>query len=363
MFNAEKPMLVPFMHHYLDAHGNSSTIVLEIGNEPNVHPAMDPDTYGWYFKLYSDAARAAAIQVGKEKGGMKVDLKLMSAGLWIFDGMPSYIVKALSQGVVVALGRISIPIPSIPTGIKFCGVWIKWPCGLRMKDIDLTPGVDFKSKVYTDARGYLDAFIKAAGAQNVDIAGLHFYPYIARDAAFGRLQMQPHIDALNSFAAHAASVVQAHEVWLTEVGNFNPLKIDETVPMLASPMLCALKTHSDPSIKRWYWFKNAGNDKKINMIPKINPFASALAVLGLQHLDIALGPLDILSKPDFGELDSSSIVQLINNYHDNPPQQGLYNNTQFMDRDHLSPLGTIYYNFATIPAQGAECNGSPGDLL
>lgn len=360
MFDTEKSMLVPFIKHYLDAHGDSATVVLEIGNEPNVHPVIDPATYGWYFKLYSDAARAAAIQVGKERG-TKVDLKLMSAGLWIFDGMPSYFIEALSQGIEVSFGRINFPKFTIPTGFKFCG-WgpFKYPCGLRTLDIDRTAGVDIKFKVYTDARGYFNAFATAAGPQSVDIAGLHFYPYIARNSAFGEGNMQPHIDALNSLASHAASLVNSHEVWLTEIGNFNPFTIDNTITKVASPLLSALKNQSATPITRWYWFENAGNDKKIAMIPKLDGTTVALAILGIQSLDIALGPLATIEKPKLDKVKTDSIVRLVTDYTTHSPQQGLYNSSEFKNIDHLSPLGTIYHNFATIPGKGAECNGSPG---
>jgi hypothetical protein len=352
---AEIPYLPTIIRNWFRAHGTSKPLVFEVGNEPNVFPAMTPQMYAAYYTRWVEEIRKAKAQVAPEFGG-SLDVKTMPAGLWISEGEPSYLRNVLDQGVAVAIGRITI---SVPTGVGMCGSWFRYPC-VKFRDYDLTPGVDIKGRLYMDTRAYLDQFLAAVPAGTIDYGNLHFYPYVGPDSSYGENTMAPHLGNLRALASTYAARANSGQVWLTEIGNFNPFNEDDTIKKMMTPALTALKANEIPEITRFYWFKNQGEDKKLSMLPSgANSlwFVAAL-VAGdayIKYLDAMLGPLVTIKRPVTDSVTVAKIAGLLGKFSAQSPLQGL------KDKDgRLRAMGNVYYNFALAPAAGGQCNGTAG---
>lgn len=346
MHDSEKDLIRKVIENYLSI-GTSDTIVFEIGNEPNIYPAMAPETYGWYLEMYADTIKKAAAAVRSQQKRV-VNVKIMAAGLWISDGMPSALVEALNQGLHISFGVLSI---AVPVGIDICKwLGIPYPCGVLWRGIQLNEGMDIKSQFYTDVRSYWDKTLAASGKGTIDIANLHFYPYIATGAT---LSMQQQLVNLKTLAAHAADGATTHDVWLTEIGNFNPYTDINATAKVMKPMLTALKANFVPYAKRWYWFKNAGDDKKFKSLPGqwVYDLAGGWAVL-IEIIESVASPASILGeavtvkKPKLGPQAVKELLRFLGRIKGNNPAQGLYESESAMAAGNPRQLGIVYRSFA-----------------
>ena len=353
-FAAEAPQLPTIMRKFIQSQ-RGTPLIFEIGNEPNVFASMSPTMYAAYYKRWVDEIRRVAAL--PEFAG-SVTVQTMPAGLWISEGEPEYLRSVLDQGIAVAFGRITI---SVPTGVGICGPWyLPYPC-VKFSNYDLTPGVDVKGRFYMDTNAYLKQFLAAIPAGYVDYGNLHFYPYVATDAAYGQNQMAPHINNLRSLAALYAPSTNSKQVWLTEFGNFNPYSESDTITNVMTPMLTSLKANEIPQISRWYWFESKGEDKKFSMIPKgANSvwFVGALvagdsAVKGIDAL--FGGALFHVVRPVTDSTTVARIALRVGDYSAQNPVQGLIDSN-----GNLRAMGNVYYNFAMSPVAGATCGGSSG---
>jgi len=353
---AEVPHLPDIIRQFVKTRGAATPLVFEIGNEPNVFPAMSAGAYARYYVRWVDEIRKAAATVSAEVGS-KLTVKMMPAGLWISEGEPSYMRNVLDQGVALAFGRITI---SVPSSVGICGHWYApYPC-VKFRSIDLTSGVDLKGRFYMDTTAYLQQFLAAVPAGYVDYGNLHFYPYVGPDAAYGEGQMAPHINTLRSLASTYAAKASSGEVWLTELGNFNPFNENDTIKKTMTPALTSLKANEIPQITRWYWFQSRGEDKKFSMLPKgaNSPWfglALALGDTAVKGLDALLGPLFTVVRPVTDSATVAKIGTLIGKFAGQPPLQGLFN-----DAGALRAMGNTYYNFAMAPVAGGACDGTDG---
>jgi len=353
---AEIPHLPAVIRSFVKARGTSTPIVFEIGNEPNVFPAMPAGMFANYYTRWVNEIRKAAAAVSTELG-TQLTIKTMPGGLWMAEGEPTYMRSVLDQGVALAFGRITV---SVPTSVGVCGHWYApYPC-VKFKSVDLTSGVDLKGRFYTDTGAYLQQFFAAVPAGYIDYGNLHFYPYLGPDAAFGQGQMAPHISTLRSLAATYATKTNSGEVWLTELGNFNPFDEGTTISTMMTPALTSLKGNEIPQITRWYWFQNQGEDKKFSMLPKgSNTTTMVLAlVLGdglIKGLDALMGPLFTVVRPVTDSTTVAKIGTVVGKFMNNPPLQGL----RAQDGT-LRAMGNVYYNFAMAPVAGGACGGTSG---
>lgn len=346
--DSEKDLIRKLIENYLST-GVSDTIVFEIGNEPNIYPAMSPETYGWYLKMYADTVKKVATEVRVQQKKV-FNVRIMTAGLWIFDGMPISLVDALDQGIHLSFGILSIP---VPVGFDYCGVWpFRYPCGIRWHGIELNEGMDIKSKFYTDVRSYWDKLLTTAGKGTIDIANLHFYPYVAAGA---RMTMQQHLEMLKTLSAHVAAGVTTHDVWLTEIGNFNPYNDVDTRDKVMIPMLTGLKANAVPQASRWYWFKGTGDDKKFESLPTGGVSgleAGGLAMLFevIQWVTAPGSPLRAIvavKKPDLDPQRMADLLKLFGRFGQTNPTQGLYESANTMAAGKPRQIGITYHKFAS----------------
>ncbi|RYP70570.1 hypothetical protein DL771_005389 [Monosporascus sp. 5C6A] len=349
IFDSEKGSLQALILNAYNAHNASRAVAIEIGNEPNVHPAMAPETYGWYVKMYADAIRKAAAELNKAlpNGKPAIQVKIMAAGLWVFEGMPEYVLEALGRGFHMSFGSLFF---KVPTGVRMCSVGRSWwkvkvPCGVKYKDIELTEGFDLKSTFYIDLLAYWRKVLNAAGPGTIDIANLHFYPYIAEGS---HTAMPKHLETLRSFAAEMARGVSSREVWLTEIGNINPYGDAEATTKVMVPMMQGLRAGPPTPISHWYWFRTDGSDKKFDLIPSQTKWATGVWASIFAFLDLSLGhsPIGIINfkEPDMTTEKAARVVEFIGRLKANKPAQGLFDVVG--GNQTLMELGETYYKFA-----------------
>lgn len=352
IFDSEKNDIPKLIQHAFNANA-SRAIVFEVGNEPNMHPVMSPELYGWYLKMYADTIRQAALTINKvrPRDTPELEVRIMSAGLWIFDGLPSYIIKGLDQGFHVSFGAIGV---QIPVSIKICSIGRSWwrfkfPCGIGYKAVQLTEGTDIKSKFYTDILPYWQNFVAVAGEDTIDIGNLHFYPYLDVDSQY---DMQQLLETLRSLSAEVSRSTRSHEVWLTEIGNINPYSAEEAAQKVMSPMLAGLKDRSFRNVTRWYWFENAGNDKKFRLIPgwisdselKGGVWAAVFGMLEYALVGLTAG-LVIIKEPDLSVVEVAKALAFLGRLKEHSPAQGLF--AMEGTNQSLTKLGAVYHGFAT----------------
>jgi hypothetical protein len=345
IFDSEKGGLQALIQNAYNAN-RSRPVVIEIGNEPNMYPAMAPETYGWYLKMYASAIRqaAAAVDKARPRDAAAVQVKIMAGGLWIFDGLPDYVTEALRRGFHMSFGSLFI---KVPVGIRMCSVGRSWwrvriPCGVDYKDIELTEGFDLKSAFYVDVMAYWRKTLTAAGLDAIDIANLHFYPYIAEGS---RTTMPQHLETLRSFAAEMARGVSSGEVWLTEVGNMNPYSDADAATKVMVPMLQGLRANPSLPISRWYWFKMDGSDKKFDMIPGPARWATGIWSGIFALMDLALGhiPIGVINfkEPDMTVERGARVVEFMGRLKKQKPAQGLFDTVNGTRT--LMELGRTYH--------------------
>jgi hypothetical protein len=349
IFDSEKDDIQTLIRNTFNANP-SKPVVFEVGNEPNIHPAMAPEMYGWYVKMYADAIRDAASVINKAQplNTSEIQVKIMSGGLWVMDGMPDHLVQALNRGFRITFGSLHIPIPA---GIKMCRIGRSWwkvrfPCGVDYNDIEMTEGMDIKSSFYTEVLPDWQKVISTAGVGTTDIANLHFYPYISDGS---RLDMPRQLETLRSLASEVSRGVRNGEVWLTEIGNVNPYSDSEAAQKVMSPMLTGLRAGSVETVSRWYWFKTDGSDKKFELIPDISQLGGGAwsVIFGMMDFAVTamtLGLIDV-KEPTMAVDQKARLLDFMGRLRDHTPAQGLYEDID--GNRTLTELGKTYYGFAT----------------
>lgn len=268
-------------------------IVFEVGNEPNVYPYVPPDLYAWYYLRWrNEILRAVAVVNDNRPREAPVSAHFMPAGLWIFEGLPPVVLKALRAR-------------------------------LRIGSLVLWPGI------ITDTARYYREFVDALGgapALCIDVGNLHFYPYIHRYAAYGEGNLDQHLKMLARLAAYVAERSSTGRVWLTEMGNINPYDDRRTADDVLTPIVTALQGNAVPEIDRWYWFMASGDDSKFDtldplrdgigatyrqIMPRVWCFNAAPLVPNV-HLSAGL------TNEELGHLDA-----LLRDYRAQTPVQGL----------------------------------------
>lgn len=208
-------------------------VVFEVGNEPNIYLYMPPDLYaGYYLRWRSEILKAVAVVNCERSSDEAIRPHFMPAGLWIFEGLPPVVLKALQSR------------------IRF-GPLVLWP------------------GVITDTTRYYREFVDALGgapSAYIDVGNLHFYPYIHRYAAFGEGELDRHLEALAGLAAYVAERCSTGRVWMTEMGNINPFDDRRTADEVMTPIVSALLGNAVPQIDRWYWFMARGDDSKFDSL-------------------------------------------------------------------------------------------------
>ena len=269
------------------------SVVFEIGNEPNVYPYMPPDLYAdYYLRWRQEILKAVALVNRDRPPAQQIRAQFMPAGLWVFEGLPPVILKALRVRVVV-------------------GPLVLWP-GLT-----------------TDTRRYYGEFTKALGhepAAYVDVGNVHFYPYVHRHGAFGEGNLEAHLRALADLAAFVAEHSSTGRVWMTEMGNINPCDDRRTAKEVMAPMVTALLKDRVPQLERWYWFMASGDDSKFDALDLLRggiraTYRRAMWSVSLFNA-IPLVP-DVRLSAKLTETELDILDELLVDYRAQTPVQGL----------------------------------------
>ena len=298
---------------------------------------MSPARYAWYYNLWRDEILRVA--AGKA-AARRPPILFMPGGLWTFEGYPDCLRDVLNQGLEVAIGRITA---RVPTGVRYCRfLFGRVPCGVRTAQLDISSGVDVKGRMYTNTMGYYRDFLNAVGPNKVDIGNLHFCPYVDQDAQFGEGDVRAVVANLNAMAEEVADSASQGQVWLTELGNFNPYDDFDTAGRLVLPLLETFRTSISPAVTRWYWFRAKGEDSKFDMFPE--PEAAPLLAIGaFLGTDVAnrLRPIVSVEKPVVSWSDRIALTALLTRYAAQHPSQGL------LDEDgNPRPMAGMYVSYA-----------------
>lgn len=244
------------------ANGMSGPPVFEIANEPNVYPYMTPETYAWYYAQWVD-------EIKKVRG----DAIILNGGIFCFQGLPRF----------------------IRTNLSFAG-------------INQNPDINSEIDYFKNFIAYLKLLKPTNWAEyRPDILNLHFYPYIdimadndpffsaggyGGNTGFIPWTLMPRFVALNSMIGEGNKFTKRQEVWLTELGNINP--IPEThARILMSSIFNALEGVDDlksshplfSRITRWYYFMASGNDPKYDAITKYDRYIKQFSMLMSSYKD------------------------------------------------------------------------------
>jgi FG-GAP-like repeat/Glycosyl hydrolase catalytic core len=336
-FDLEKQIIPKLIANWKASHPSGDPLVIEIGNEPNIYPSMEPTTYAWYFDMWRKEVRARLAEVQDPP-----PVKFMSGGLWIFEGYPLAMQKAVRQGAQFAIGRI--PLLKYPSGVHACGsFWnpldpprlcVDWTT------VDLTPGIDIRFKGYADTLGYFNSFANALKDGPVDIANLHLYPYVANYAQWGAGNVAKHVDNLNAFAEKIGPKATSGEVWITELGNFNPFGDEHANRKLVRPLLSELRSRASSRITRWYWYLDKSDDPKLDAMGGAG-YKGALGwniIYSIAHIH---SPIVTVEKPELTDPEHIVMTQLATWYTSEKPAQGL------LDKyGNLRRIGLTYMQFA-----------------
>jgi len=289
--------------------------VFEIGNEPNLYPYMAPKLYAWSYFNY----RAAILAEARSRG-LADKVRIMPAGLWTWQGAP----RALTNLVTAKFG------PHAADAMVWYTQFLVW-LGNMALDPEL---ISADEPVHTGQ----DALLRAAPL--VDIANIHFYPWVAEghclDPALSPGEIVTRdLESLERFARFASRYSSTREVWLTELGNINPLDDRAVADTLMPELLRGLErlNRRGSRITRWYWFKATGDDRKFKMIPNIEQLEFAE-----QHLVAAIAfALQVSAE------DAKGCLAILKRWRITTPAQGLYD-----EHGNLRRMGKLYLQRAGV---------------
>ncbi len=245
--------------------------VWEIGNEPNLFPAITPSEYAAIFAAYRR------------------------------------IIKAQDPGAVVAMGSLFLPEPAEDIKARLGD-----ELAARMRAELETAGYyntlnnlglfnplvnDMKSTLLArmlalPAREYLRQVLAAVSARP-DIVSLHAYPFDDRPPFLDSAAMRHILDTtlagikamlVSQGAVTAVSADQAVPLWITEFGNIEQDLSAQAVADRSRRLIDAFR--ADSAIARWFHYKSTGNDEQFAF------FASGAPPLTRLSLDAAFAPGD-----------------------------------------------------------------------
>lgn len=175
-----------------------------------------------------------------------IDVDFMPGGVFIIDKFPSAIKKLFNFSIVTLGVHLTHYLPN--TTIDWYGEFI-------------------------------NRIIEKGEEPNnvIDIANLHFYPFIYSEA--GTLSLQPILDNLSEISNYVSSHSRTKDVWITEIGNLNPLEEFDIVDNLMKPMFEYLDEDNIPNIKRWYWYKDKGGEELFKKVDDVQVQVSTLLTL------------------------------------------------------------------------------------
>lgn len=385
-FESEKDLIRGWLESriaYLEerSSGTPPVIAIEVANEPNVFPVIPPRLYAWYYLKYRQHVLNQLNSINSVRansGKPAATVKIMPAGLWIFDGFPASVKSFLNDGIS-ATATITLDARQYPYASAYLAEFLKylkqpqyiWGTPARSVTISgrayrLT---EFTFENFGNLSGITYMYYNISGQQVgtditrlasgnyykipyqwtarpttdlIDIGNLHFYPYTGIHAS---ASLSAQLNDLKNLAVQYAGAVKDGKVWLTETGNITYSSDTEVAENLMRPMLTYISA-SIPEIDRWYWFKNRGEDSKFSMLDGAPTSSSQIANWFLGYtISNALTALDytFTAIPGFRlkiappPAALSQMLDIANSWKSHPPMQGL------KDKDGLNRRLAIEY--------------------
>jgi transposase-like protein len=234
--------------------------VWEIGNEPNLFPAITPaqyaDIFSRYYHIIKDEDSSAKVAFGSIfLRETSEDLKLLTGELLEQ--------QLISNGALTLLGQA-----------RFDSL---------LADVENT----LFSRVFNPGTVEYISQCFAAMSPSIrpDYITLHVYPFDDRAPTLTKSQIQTKIDSLVS----AIDTITGNRgftrpVWITEFGNINPSMSENAIAMQTSDLIDIFEANS--GIGGWFYYKATGADQQFALLPQMSPPLTRLAV------DSAFSPTD-----------------------------------------------------------------------
>jgi len=252
----QAPRLQKYMDLYFKTFPDRNFYV-EIANEPNVYPSMSPELYARYYVNWMKQIQGMSFPRGQ--------VKLLMAGLWNFEGLPKALLGTIRAGQKV----------------------------YELKNPKFDPIILNTEKYYT--RVFAEMRKLGFEPKNIiDIGNLHWYPYVDVGSDFSRKQHEAWINSMIDLVSQNSGT---GKVWITEVGNVNPNMSDLQVAWFLKDFVFEI-WQTRKVVERWYYFKNTGEDDKLNGRTSVLGLKAPLQgltqdgnvrALGRQYLALASG--------------------------------------------------------------------------
>ena len=249
------------------ANGISGT-VWEIGNEPNLFPAITPAEYGAVFAAYRRVIKGEDPAAIVAMGSLFLPEPAEDLKARVGDEMDTRIrAEIAASGAPLSSGSIT----SIVTDVK---------------------NTLFARVLALPAREWLRQAVVAAGARP-DIVSLHAYPYDDRapfrDSAAERGVLDTTFSGIDAMLAALGTSAPGPSawpppLWITEFGNIQQGLAEDQVAALARRLTAAFAGHA--SVAQWFHYKATGSDDQFALFSSGAPPMTRLAV------DPAFAPAD-----------------------------------------------------------------------
>jgi hypothetical protein len=257
--SAEESQIVATMDREKNRMPPITGTVWEIGNEPNLFPALTPQSYAALFTLYYK------------------------------------IIKTKDPNAKIAFGSLFLREPAEDLRPR-----MEETLRANLVTSGLVEGTALFNAVYEDIRLTLFSRIFASGTLEYtkacfaaldpkiqpDLFSVHVYPYDDRPPSLGVQQIKAKLDSLlldldTFFLTKGLKL----PIWVTEFGNINPaLNTPIAVATMASGLIDAFE--DNPTIHKWFYYKATGADQQFTLLPNSAPPLTRLAV------DSAFEPTD-----------------------------------------------------------------------
>jgi hypothetical protein len=216
--------------------------VWEIGNEPNLFPAILPADYAAIYARYHRIIK-------REDPSAQVAIGPVFVREVAMDLLPR-LHESLTQGLI----QRGVGSPGQPL---FDSV-----------DADLWKTVS--SRTLSLGTGDYFAQVMAAIDTSIrpDIVSLHVYPYEDRTPVLGDADRKRILDSLaDTLSARMLRRGIAAPLWITEFGNVNPSLNDEQAAAQASALIDVFTANA--KFQKWFYYKGTGSDQQLAGLPGI----------------------------------------------------------------------------------------------
>jgi hypothetical protein len=240
--------------------------VWEIGNEPNLFPAISParyaEVYARYHRFIKREDPSARVAIGP--------FFVRETGMDLVPLLRETLAAQLELRVRAQLTDVSTSVADVLAALVHADLW-----------------ATVSSRILaTGTVHYLDSVLAALDPSiRPDVVSLHVYPFDDRAPAQTQADVKRVLDSL---ALAIQGRLQARgatpPVWITEFGNIDPALGEDQAAAKASGLIDVFEANS--RFGMWFYYKGTGFDMQLAGLPGISPPLTRLA------RDAEFNPLD-----------------------------------------------------------------------